>query len=155
MPCDNAGTQSITNAELLELDVDVLIPAAMENQLTDENAERIQAAFIVEVANGPTTPEADIVLNNRGCIILPDILANSGGVIVSYFEWLQNRSGDYWSVAAVQEKLKSRIKEAFYEIHAIKEKKRINFRTAAYVRAVDRINSAIEAQGTYSYFKNQ
>ncbi|MDQ8195300.1 Glu/Leu/Phe/Val dehydrogenase [Coraliomargarita sp. SDUM461004] len=155
MPCDNVGTRSITNAELLELEVDVLIPAAMENQLTVENAERIQAAYIVEVANGPTTPEADSILNNRGCIIIPDVLANSGGVIVSYFEWLQNRSGDYWSVEDVQEKLKSRITDAFKKIHAVKVDKDTNFRTAAYVRAVDRINSAIEAQGTYSYFKNQ
>lgn len=155
VPCDNVGTHQISNTELLELDVDILIPAAMENQLTKENAKRIRSAFVVEVANGPTTPEADTILNSRGCVIIPDILANSGGVIVSYFEWLQNRSGYYWGIEEVHEKLETRITQAFKEIYSLKNEHQIPFRTAAYVRAVNRINAAIEAQGTYSYFKNQ
>lgn len=155
VPCDNVGTHQISNAELLELDVDILIPAAMENQLTKENAERIQSAFVVEVANGPTTPEADTILNSRGCVIIPDILANSGGVIVSYFEWLQNRSGYYWGIGEVHEKLETRITQAFIEIYTLKNEHQIPFRTAAYAWAINRINAAIEAQGTYSYFKNQ
>lgn len=155
VPCDNVGTHKISNAELLESEVDLLIPAAMENQLTIENAERIQAAYVVEVANGPTTPEADAILKSRGSVILPDILANSGGVIVSYFEWLQNRSGSYWGVEEIHQKLKAQITQAFKEIHALKGQHQIPFRTAAYVRAINRINAAIEAQGTYSYFKNQ
>ncbi len=155
VPCDNVGTRQMTNAELMESEVNILIPAAMENQLTKDNAKRIRADFVVEVANGPTTPEADAILENRGCVIIPDILANSGGVIVSYFEWLQNRSGSYWEVEDVHEKLESQITHAFREIYGLKNDHQISFRTAAYARAINRINAAIESQGTYSYFKNQ
>lgn len=153
-PCENTGTQKITNAELLELDVDILIPAALENQITIENADRIKAPVIVEVANGPTSPEADEILNQKGVLIVPDILANSGGVIVSYFEWLQNRAGSQWSIEEVRQRLAERMSEAFIAIYRSMEQLQCDFRTAAYVQALERINAAVDSQGTYSYFSH-
>ncbi|MGB6220040.1 MAG: Glu/Leu/Phe/Val dehydrogenase [Haloferula sp.] len=153
-PCENEGTRRITNSELLELDVDVLIPAALENQLTVENADRIKAPVIVEVANGPTQPEADQILNSKGTLIVPDILANAGGVTVSYFEWLQNRSGDRWSLDEVRDRLFISMSAAFKAIYSRMNGGEMTFRTAAYVHALERIDAAVDSQGTYSYFSH-
>ncbi len=154
-PCENEGTRQISNAELLELEVDLLVPAALENQLTGENAERVKAQVIVEVANGPTTPEADRILDAKGVLVVPDILANAGGVTVSYFEWLQNRSGDHWTLERVRERLAEQMSSAFEGIHTRLAEGAMSFRTAAYVHALERINAAVNSQGTYSYFSHQ
>ena len=154
-PCENEGTRQITNAELLELDVDLLVPAALENQLTGENAERVKAQVIVEVANGPTTPEADRILDAKGVLAVPDILANAGGVTVSYFEWLQNRSGDHWTLERVRERLAEQMSSAFEGIYTRIAGGAMSFRNAAYVHAIERIDAAVNSQGTYSYFSHQ
>ncbi|RME89980.1 MAG: Glu/Leu/Phe/Val dehydrogenase, partial [Verrucomicrobia bacterium] len=152
--CCGEGIEKITNEELLTLDVDVLVPAALENQLTAANADAVRARYVLEVANGPTTPEADAILFRKGVRVVPDILANAGGVTVSYFEWVQNRSGFYWTEAEVHDRLRGVMTAAF---HAIEERRRqhgCDMRTAAYVHALERLNAAVEAQGTYSYFKH-
>ncbi len=153
--CEIVEADRITNQELLELDVDVLIPAALENQIIGENAERIKAAVIVEVANGPTTPDAESVLAEKGTLVVPDILANAGGVTVSYFEWVQNRQGFYWSLQEVQERLQAIMRREFSAIYDLMNDKAVNMRTAAYVHALNRINEAIEAGGTHRYFKDE
>ena len=107
-----SGVQHITNAELLELDCDILIPAALENQITSDNADKVQAKLILELANGPITPDADVTLFAKGIPVIPDILANAGGVTVSYFEQVQNNANYYWSRAEVQEKLKLKMEKA-------------------------------------------
>jgi glutamate dehydrogenase (NADP+) len=144
----------MTNAELLEQECDVLVPAAMENQIVEENAGNIKAPIILELANGPTTPSADIILRKAGTIVIPDILANAGGVTVSYFEWVQNKAGYYWSLEEVQSKLRQIMEPEARQIWNVKQKKDIDMRTAAYVHALDRIASAIEAQGTKTYFSS-
>lgn len=153
--CEHEGARQLSNQQLLELDVDILIPAALENQITQANADRIKAPIIIEVANGPTTPEADGILNGKGCMVVPDILANAGGVTVSYFEWLQNRAGIYWAEDEVHQRLETIMSQAFSSVHSKISELNIDFRTAAYVRALERINAAVEAQGTYSYFSSQ
>ena len=134
----------ITNSELLELDVDVLIPAALENQITKNNAQNIKAKLIIEIANGPTTNEADEILKSKNIIIVPDIVANSGGVIVSYFEWVQNKSNNYWAKEEVFSQLKKKILESFNKVYETSQKHNIDLRTAAYVSALERIKHAIE-----------
>ncbi len=144
----------ITNEQLLELDVDVLIPAALENQITGENASRITAPYIVEVANGPTTTEADDILKELGATVVPDILANAGGVTVSYFEWTQNRAGYYWSEKEVQERLQRIMAQEFEAVHDLSVGAEIDMRTAAYAHALNRIGEAMESQGTSRYFNS-
>lgn len=153
-PKDSATGDVITNAKLLELDVDVLIPAALENQITNENVERISAPVVVEVANGPTTSDADDALARKGTLVVPDILANAGGVTVSYFEWTQNRSGYYWTEDEVQERLQTIMAREFNTIYDLMTEKQIDMRTAAYAHALNRLSDAIEAQGTSRFFSN-
>lgn len=149
---DNATGEMITNERLLELDVDTLIPAALENQITADNAARIMAPVIVEVANGPTTSEADEILATKNTLVVPDILANAGGVTVSYFEWVQNRTGDYWTEAEVHDRLQQIMSREFNAVYDLMLAKGINLRTAAYAQAVSRIGQAVESQGTSLYF---
>lgn len=148
----SGGAKDMTNAELLEAECDILIPAALENQITAANAKNIQAPVIVELANGPTMPEADPILAKAGKTVVPDILANSGGVTVSYFEWVQNKSGFYWDTEEVHRRLKQTIAPEAERIWAMKEKKDIDMRTAAYVHALERIADAVDARGTQDYF---
>jgi glutamate dehydrogenase (NADP+) len=152
--CEAVDADTITNEELLELDVDLLIPAALENQITANNADRIKAPVIVEIANGPTTSEADAVLADKGKLVVPDILANAGGVTVSYFEWVQNKTGYYWDAEEVHTKLHRIMSREFNAVYDLKEEKSIDMRTAAYTLALKRIGAAIESQGTSQYFGN-
>jgi len=138
------NTKTITNEQLLKLDVDILIPAALENVITEKNASRIKAKLIVELANGPITPEADLKLEKKGIIVVPDILANAGGVIVSYFEWVQNLQNYYWTEKENISKLKTIIEKSFDEVWGKKECLNISMRLAAYAVAVERVARAEE-----------
>jgi len=151
--CEVVDASTISNEELLSLDVDVLVPAALENVITGENAGRVKAPVIVEVANGPTTSDGDAVLKDAGKIVVPDILANAGGVTVSYFEWVQNKQGYYWTEPQVQERLQEIMSRAFDAISQLADRHGIDMRTAAYAHALTRIGEAIEAVGTQSYFQ--
>jgi glutamate dehydrogenase (NADP+) len=150
--CEFVDAETITNEQLLELDVDILIPAAMENQITADNVDRVKAPIIVELANGPTTSQADAVLTKRGTLVVPDILANAGGVVVSYFEWTQNRQGYYWPIEDVHQRLAERMKVEFHTIHDLAAREQIDMRTAAYAHSLNRIGTAIAAKGTRRYF---
>jgi glutamate dehydrogenase (NAD(P)+) len=143
------GVERISGAELLELDCDVLVPAALEGQITGRNAARIGAKLIVEGANGPVTPDADQILRERGVTIVPDILANAGGVIVSYFEWVQGLQEFFWDEHDVNEKLERIIVGAFDQVWAMAEARKLDLRTAAYLLAVQRVADAIETRGVY------
>ncbi len=147
--------QTITNTQLLELPVDVLIPAALENVITEENAHNIQAKVILELANGPVNNAADEILIEKGCIIVPDILANAGGVTVSYFEWVQNQTCYYWSSSEVYDKLKTIMDTEALKIWGIKTDHDCDLRTAAYIHALSRLSEAIEASGTHAYFSKK
>jgi glutamate dehydrogenase (NADP+) len=149
----NGSLRELSNAELLELDCDVLIPAAIENQITADNAGAIKAGIVVELANGPTSTEADPILAEAGKIVVPDVLANSGGVTVSYFEWVQNKSGFYWEEDEIHQRLKDVIEPEAVKIWALAREKDVDMRTAAYVHALARISDAIEARGTQEYFR--
>jgi glutamate dehydrogenase (NAD(P)+) len=141
------GTDSVSNDELLELDVDVLAPAALENQITSENAARIKAKIIAELANGPTTPEADDVLYENGRYVIPDFLCNAGGVTVSYFEQVQNAYDFYWEVELVHERLDGKMTTAFHAVDQTAKTYGINNRMAAYVVAVQRVAEACRLRG--------
>jgi glutamate dehydrogenase (NAD(P)+) len=143
------GTKEISNAELLELDCDILIPAALENQITAANAGRIKARMIAEAANGPTTPEADEILYKNAKFVIPDILCNAGGVTVSYFEWVQDLDRDFWSIDHVNEKLRAIMQKAFASTLDMSLKERVNMRTAAYMLAVQRVADATSLRGLY------
>lgn len=151
--CEAVDADTITNQQLLELDVDVLIPAALENQITADNVRQVKAHTIVEVANGPITSAADAVLAERdGTLVVPDILANAGGVTVSYFEWVQNREGFYWPLEDVEDRLGKIMSNEFNAVYDLMEEKQVDMRTAAYIHALNRIGAAVEAQGTARYF---
>jgi glutamate dehydrogenase (NAD(P)+) len=143
------GTRPIDPGELLELECDVLVPAALENVITGENAGRIRARIIAEGANGPTTPEADRILEGKGVFMLPDILANAGGVTVSYFEWVQDLNRDFWDHDVVVEKLRSIMYRSFDEVWAMSQREKVDMRTAAYLLAVARVAQATEERGIY------
>lgn len=143
----NLFKNTISNQELLELDCDILIPAAIENQITEENAHRIKANIIVEAANGPTTLEATKILTERGKLIVPDVLASAGGVTVSYFEWVQNNQGYYWSEEEIEEKLEKIIVRAFNNVYNTAATRKINMRLAAYMVGVRKLAEACRFRG--------
>jgi len=144
---DFPGTTPITNEELLELDVTVLVPAALENAITAENAPRIKARIIAELANGPTTPEADEILHKNGKFVIPDFLCNAGGVTVSYFEWVQNINGYYWSIERVHEELDKKMTKAFNDVLEQYKERNAHPRLAAYLVAVQRVVEAMKLRG--------
>lgn len=144
---DFPGTENITNEDLLELDVDVLWPAALENVITEENAPKVKAKIISEAANGPTTPEADEILHKNGNFVIPDFLDNAGGVTVSYFEWVQNNMGYYWTAEEVYEKLDKKMTKAFYDVYELHKEENIHPRLAAYLVAVRRVVEAMKLRG--------
>ena len=141
--------KEISNAELLALDVDVLAPCALENQLTSENAGKVRAKIVVEGANGPTTPEADAILRQNGVLVVPDILANCGGVVVSYFEWVQNLQGYYWEFDEVQEKETVVLRRAFRDIWNLAQEYDVDLRTASYMMSIRRVEKAMKPRGWY------
>lgn len=143
------NAKKISNEELLELDVTVLVPAAMENQITVENADRIKAKLIVEGANGPTVANADEILNKKGIMVVPDILANAGGVTVSYFEWVQNRLGYFWTEERVYRRADRVMKTAFESVYAASQKHNISMRIAAYVVAISKVAEVEKLRGKF------
>jgi glutamate dehydrogenase (NAD(P)+) len=147
--CETKDETEITNQELLELKCDILVPAAIENQITEKNAPRIKAKIIAEGANGPTTPEADEILNDKGVFIVPDILANAGGVTVSYFEWVQNLQELIWSEEEVLDRLTRIMQRGFKEVLEISLSKKISMRTAALTLGIGRVAEAARLRGLY------
>jgi glutamate dehydrogenase (NAD(P)+) len=143
------GGQTVTNEELLELECDVLIPAAIEGQLTEENAARVRASVIVEAANGPTTPEADEIFKDRGILVVPDILANAGGVTVSYFEWVQDLQAFYWTEDEVNDRLRQIMERSYVDVLALAEERKVTMRTAATILGVQRVAEAHVTRGLY------
>ncbi len=141
------GSKEITNEELLELDVDVLFPSALESVITASNAENIKAKISVELANGPTSPEADLILYKNGVYIIPDFLANAGGVTVSYFEMVQNAYDYYWDLETVHERLDKKMTSAFHAVHKTREEHKVHSRLAAYMVAINRVAEAVSLRG--------
>jgi glutamate dehydrogenase (NAD(P)+) len=144
---DFPGAETITNDELLELDVDILIPAALENVITLDNASRIRARLIAEFANGPVSGDADALLHSRGVLILPDILCNGGGVIVSYFEMVQNFNLDHWDAEEVNRRLEKKMVVAYKAVHDLASKNNVPLRQAGYTIAVGRVVKAMKFRG--------
>jgi glutamate dehydrogenase (NADP+) len=144
--------EAIEPAAVLATDCDLLVPAALEDMITRDNAGTIRARVLLELANGPVTPDADAILEQRGIVVLPDILANAGGVTVSYFEWVQNRQGFYWDLEEVHRRLRRSMEREGQAVWEIATTKRISMRSAAYVHALSRLAAAIEAHGTQSFF---
>jgi glutamate dehydrogenase len=143
----NLFPKTITNEELLELDCDVLVPAAIENQITEQNASRIKASIIVEAANGPTTLEATRIVSDRGILLIPDVLASSGGVIVSYFEWVQNNQGYYWDESEIDNKLRLMMIRGFENVYEIHQTRKVDMRLAAYMAGVRKMAEAVRFRG--------
>jgi glutamate dehydrogenase (NAD(P)+) len=143
------GSKPVSNEELLELKTDILIPAALENQLTSKNANKVQARLVAEAANGPTVPEADKIFFEKKITVLPDILANAGGVTVSYFEWAQNIQGYSWSLSEVNERLNKVMTESYARVHQVAEERKVDNRTAAYLVAIQRVVDAIRIRGFF------
>ena len=141
------GGERITNAELLEMDCDVLIPAAIDNVITRDNAARVRASLVLEAANHPVTPEADEILDDRGVLVLPDILVNAGGVVVSYFEWTQNLQEFHWEEETVNQELRKHMSRAFLEVRERASSETITYRQAAFEIAVQRVAKAVELRG--------
>jgi len=143
------GSKSISNEEILETDCTILIPAALENQITENNAANISAKLVAEAANGPTTPEADEILHKNKIMVIPDVLANSGGVTVSYFEWLQNLRREYWTEEQVNSMLDKKMTEAFSDVYDAHDKFQVNMRKASIALAVGRVTEAIKTRGLW------
>jgi glutamate dehydrogenase/leucine dehydrogenase len=143
------GAKSISNEEVLEAKADILIPAALENQITKKNADKVQAKIVAEAANGPTLPEADTILFQKKIVVLPDVLANAGGVTVSYFEWAQDIQGYYWALDEVNTRLERVMVRSYNDVHKVASQQKIHNRTAAYVLAIQRVVDAIKIRGIY------
>jgi glutamate dehydrogenase (NADP+) len=148
------GATALSPADLIAVDCDLLVPAALEDLIHKDNAERISAKVVLELANGPVTPEADEILNRKGVVVLPDILANAGGVTVSYFEWVQNRQGHYWTIDEVHSRLKALMESEGSAVWTLALELNISLRVAAYVHGLARLASAIEAHGTQQFFSS-
>jgi glutamate dehydrogenase (NAD(P)+) len=143
------GADRITNEQLLTLECDVLVPAAREDRITKRNAHNIQAKLIVEGANGPTTSGADPILESKGIIVVPDILANAGGVTVSYFEWVQNRMGYAWTEDVVNDRLATTMNSAFDRVYEASQKYKVSLRLASYILAIDKVAKTLRLRGIY------
>jgi glutamate dehydrogenase (NAD(P)+) len=144
------GGEPLTNEELFALDADILIPAALENQITMDNVSSIRARIVIEAANGPTTPEANNALHERGVFVVPDILANSGGVTVSYFEWVQDRYGYFWEENEVNARLEKKMHDAFHDVLQTSMTYKVDMRTAAYIVAISRVGTVTRMRGMYA-----
>lgn len=144
-----AGSEKITNKDVLEYDCEVLVPAALEKVITPDNAPKIRAKIVAEAANGPTLPEADAILHERGIMVLPDILANAGGVTVSYFEWVQDLQENFWEEDEINQRLKQKMTRAFRETHEQAQRHNVDMRRGAYAVAVDRVAEATKLRGLY------
>jgi glutamate dehydrogenase (NAD(P)+) len=142
--------EKISNAELLELKCDILVPAAMEMQITKHNAARVQCRLLAEGANGPTTPEADIILRDKEIFVIPDILANAGGVVVSYFEWVQDLQNFFWTEDEVNKKLRDILVKAFHEVLDMSQKQKVDMRMAALMIGIERVSRAMLWRGLYA-----
>jgi glutamate dehydrogenase (NAD(P)+) len=143
------GAEPITSEAVLEVACDILIPAALENQITMQNAEKVKARIVAEAANGPTTPDADLVLHNREIMVIPDVLANAGGVTVSYFEWVQDLQELFWDEDDVNKRLERVMTKAFADVHAMAVKHNVELRTGAYILAIDRVANATRTRGIW------
>jgi glutamate dehydrogenase (NAD(P)+) len=146
---EEIGAEEITNQELLELECDILVPAALENQITGQNASRLRCRMVVEGANGPTTPDADKIISEKGILLVPDILANAGGVVVSYFEWVQNLQELLWTEAEISGRLNRILSKAFDEVLQIADRERVNLRTAALMLGIGRVAEATKLRGIF------
>jgi len=143
------SAEAISGEALIELQCDILIPAALENQITMQNAERVKARIVAEAANGPTTPDADLLLHDRGIMVIPDVLANAGGVTVSYFEWVQDLQELFWDEDDVNRRLERVMTKAFADVHATATKYSVELRTGAYILAIDRVANAMRTRGIW------
>ncbi|TMI83311.1 MAG: glutamate dehydrogenase, partial [Bacillati bacterium ANGP1] len=143
------GGTPITNEDVLEVPCEILVPSALEGQITERNAAKVKARLIVEGANGPTTPEADAILQDRKVLVVPDILANAGGVTVSYFEWVQDLQSFFWSEEEINERLERIMVRSFREVLGVSQERQVEMRTAALVKAVQRVADALITRGIY------